>query len=308
MRSRKRLAFTLIEILVVIAIIAILIALLVPAVQKVRDASARTQCLNNLKQIGLGFHGLQDVYKHLPPAGRNAFNGGINSGQFTSPLFHLLPFVDQMALYNASWTGTIYDPYNPISGSTAPVPMNLVHSQPVPVFVCPADNSYGRPPNDPANWGPHSTGCYAVNFQVFGKAGAGGATNGDWDGKTRLGTTISDGTSNTVLLAEKIATCNSGPQSNLWANGSGSFNNPVFAVGGPSVYSGVTYPAFDTLFAILKDNGAGCTTGIPNTFHRVGIHIVLADASARLLSPTLSQPTWTAILTPRAQDQPGSDF
>src|SRR5688572_22892805 len=95
----SRPAFTLIELLVVIAIIAVLIALLVPAVQKVRQSAARSHCLNNLKQIALGFHNFHGVQGNLPPAGRTALPNTIGGPQFTGPLFYILPYVEQEALY-----------------------------------------------------------------------------------------------------------------------------------------------------------------------------------------------------------------
>src|SRR5213593_3109283 len=94
---RMRRAFTLIELLVVIAIIAILIALLVPAVQKVREAAARTQCLNNLKQIGLALHNYESVAKNYPPAG--IYPIGQTASDVYSIQARLLPFLEQGALY-----------------------------------------------------------------------------------------------------------------------------------------------------------------------------------------------------------------
>src|SRR5437868_1396698 len=108
----RRQGFTLIELLVVIAIIAILIALLVPAVQKVRDAAARTQCINNLKQIVLATHNYHDVTKHLP-----ALTSSVTAPQYGNYqggiLVTLLPYVEQQGLFtnamsnpNATWDGT----------------------------------------------------------------------------------------------------------------------------------------------------------------------------------------------------------
>src|SRR5438094_6649392 len=107
----RRAAFTLIELLVVIAIIAILIGLLVPAVQKVREAAARAQCQNNLKQMGLGCHMHHDTFKYFPMAGRADTGGGRGATPFATGQaqlwnwrWQLLPFIEQAALFNQPTT------------------------------------------------------------------------------------------------------------------------------------------------------------------------------------------------------------
>ena len=92
----SRAGFTLIELLVVIAIIAVLIALLLPAVQQAREAARRTQCKNNLKQLGIAMHSFHDTYKHLPSSARPPGTGSVR----LSGLTRLLPFIDQAPLYN----------------------------------------------------------------------------------------------------------------------------------------------------------------------------------------------------------------
>src|SRR5438045_7629309 len=108
-RSFRWRAFTLIELLVVIAIIAILIALLVPAVQKVRDAANRTASLNNMKQIGLALHGCQDAFKKLPttlgsfPYGNDpSWGSAYLPAHFGTQQYFLLPFIEQKTVFISS--------------------------------------------------------------------------------------------------------------------------------------------------------------------------------------------------------------
>jgi prepilin-type N-terminal cleavage/methylation domain-containing protein len=130
-KSLPRKGFTLIELLVVIAIIAILIALLVPAVQKVREAAARLQSANNLKNMALACHSYHDTYKSMPPGYTSSYtytwNGSYYSGTGSSwgPFVDILPYIEQAAMYAQIKAGT--------SPSTT-----------LPIYVNPADSTYGK--------------------------------------------------------------------------------------------------------------------------------------------------------------------
>lgn len=156
MRSRRSLrrGFTLIELLVVIAIIAILIALLLPAVQQAREAARRTQCKNNLKQVGLALHNYHDVAKTFPPTAVNP--GTTHSPDFVPPgmirnhtgYLYLLPYLDQAPLYNqinfslatgeADWRG--------LGGGGT---QTVLHNVKLPVLRCPSDSEF----RDPGTYG-----------------------------------------------------------------------------------------------------------------------------------------------------------
>src|SRR5262249_40903004 len=145
-----RKAFTLIELLVVIAIIAILIGLLVPAVQKVREAAARAQCMNNLKQQGLALHAYHDAKKVLPPGAPSDIppfaplrpDGKVGGGWGSGWMVHILPYLEQGTIMS-KWTYTYLSgtPPTPTYGYSSKYNTNnraLVNNVIIPVYRCPA--------------------------------------------------------------------------------------------------------------------------------------------------------------------------
>ena len=144
--TRKHSAFTLIELLVVIAIIAVLIGLLLPAVQKVREAAARMRCSNNLKQIALACHNYHDANGVLPPAWTDDRSPFPNR-QIDTLWFTILPFLEQQSLFNLGTKGgnplVAADGYN-VKTAVAEVAPNVVKA-----YICPSDGTYDEDVGDP---------------------------------------------------------------------------------------------------------------------------------------------------------------
>ncbi len=169
--TTRRLAFTLIEVLVVIGIMAILIALILPAVQSARQASLRSQCQNNLKQLGLAVHDYAGAWnQNLPPFTLRM--GGKNPGQYNGNMFlTLLPYLEQEGLFNAAVTnvspGQVVPGFTTWLAPTVPPNGPAVQTIPIKVFQCPADPTLvnGYPTNQIDIWGGSS---YGANFQLFG--------------------------------------------------------------------------------------------------------------------------------------------
>ena len=209
--SRLRQAFTLIELLVVIAIIAVLIGLLLPAVQKVREAAARTTSQNNLKQIGLAFHNFSDVMGGLPYNGQQvaATNNGWhnpNVGASGTWASQILPYVEQESLSRALVIGPVPAANNGNAGGWLTANPNLWQVN-LKVFLCP---SRGRPGFKTAGNRPGPVTDYAINCFINHPPTAynaqGFATNngGTWPAWSRVPVqAISDGSSNTIVVGTK---------------------------------------------------------------------------------------------------------
>jgi prepilin-type N-terminal cleavage/methylation domain-containing protein/prepilin-type processing-associated H-X9-DG protein len=293
--SCKRTGFTLIELLVVIAIIAILIGLLVPAVQKVREAAARTQCENNMKQIVLAAHGYHDVFRHFP------FNSQDEGGwdwnwqkdrKSWSWLARLLPFIEQANLYvqDKVETNTFLQSQTMLATG-------------VPVFWCPSDNAQDLNPSlNRANlqgvpiatsnykgvsgqcwcWGTYTNNC-------TGKCN--GLNTGDGvfcrDINTQPATRlirIRDGTSNTFFLGEDI------PQIDAhcsWPYANGSIGTCAIPPNVMARPDGTLYDPYNDWPELYSFRSK----------HAGGLNFAFADGSVHFISQGIALQTYRALAT-----------
>jgi prepilin-type N-terminal cleavage/methylation domain-containing protein len=287
MRSNRS-AFTLIELLVVIAIIAILIGLLLPAVQKVREAAARMKSANNLKQLSLAVHNYEGAIGKIP--GNEEV---LPSGQIVSLHWLLLPYIEQSALHDSG------------KGSNANYLANA--NTIVSTFISPLDNSL---PNylvtiNGTTW---AASNYAGNHTVFGYPGNAtnwtGFQNNDFDNHGRKIENISDGSSNTVMFGERYAQCSSG--GSLWA-----YRKTDPAATSPSFpgWSRMSfYPAnwtsnnkstpYTTAPPQDRPLVANCSPYNIQAFTSSGCQISMCDGSVRSVTTSISSTVWFAAVWP----------
>jgi prepilin-type N-terminal cleavage/methylation domain-containing protein/prepilin-type processing-associated H-X9-DG protein len=275
----QRRGFTLIELLVVIAIIGILIALLLPAVQRIREAANRTRCSSNLKQIILATINCTDTNGgFLPPGdGLYPFDGPTPYNSYASVFFHILPFLEQGDAYCACLQTP--DPHGANGNNPTYSPFWNVLTVNVKTYVCPSD-----PTNVESSVWNSGLNSYAYNAQVFPVY---------WNGRNSYPTSITDGVSNTIFFTEKESTCGDywpdwGP-SIADPNGGSSFPQPTGPASMFIVNPAICSPAND--FSVEPN------AGLASTFHTGGINVALGDGSVRSVSPSVDPNTWWAALT-----------
>ena len=300
MTVQRRRGFTLIELLVVIAIIAILTGLLLPAVQKVREAAARMKCTNNLKQFGLAMHGYHDAQGKFPIGSQN------NPRQ--TWVMHIWPDIEQNALSSQNnLNQQFYLPPGTIGGT-----LNGLTGARVPLYACPSDTvmdiSTGYYQRTRGNyvvcWGnalyddtraPGSGGTATTNnFGMFNHSGG----NRSSPGKTTFAS-LTDGTSNTLMLAESLS---------AKTNGDNDWRGDIHNDDGVFRFHTVTTPnstspdliSSSAYFTVNGDPLMPIALGNPQlaaarSRHTGGVNAALGDGSIRFFRNSISIGTWSAL-------------
>ncbi|MCI0377489.1 MAG: DUF1559 domain-containing protein [Gemmataceae bacterium] len=321
--SRRRSGFTLIELLVVIAIIPILIGLLLPAVQKVREAAARAQCQSHLKQLVIAAHNHHDAQKSFPPGGGGFLSSANLANQRFSAHSFLLPYIEQDNLYRL-----IDFKVSPDAAANA-----VPRAQPVPIFLCPSDpqsavpsgwagNNYVANYSNDIRWQQDASGASGVFWFTNAAALTKGARFAD----------IIDGSSNTAAFCERLK----GDWSNAVVAATDFFNPGIapttrdqamqacealdpnnLAFQQRSDGGGYWLRGWHmTLYThVSLPNGRACnfnqnaTTTMPaSSSHTQGVNLALCDGSVRFVSSTVSLAAWRAAGSRSGNEVPGSDF
>lgn len=313
MRSRRS-GFTLIELLVVIAIIAVLIALLLPAVQQAREAARRTQCRNNLKQLGLAFHNYHDVAQRMPPGYVMQFSGtsdGVLDGNWSWGAY-LLPYLDQAPLYNTFSPGTktmsACAADTSVSGCRAGLQTALA------AFRCASDsgpnlNDGPQPPDLPApstngyriQGVPTATSNYMANNasrSLRSNTGPLTATGGvqfangiAWRNSGCSFSSVTDGLSNTILVGERAYSLRG---VKIYAGTIYGIRGAEQAVGDNNRGIMMTHSCGFLLLNSTSSPSAGDYRRNFSSVHTGGVQFLMGDGAVRFISENVSHNIATA--------------